>query len=180
MVSSQMPIVKIEGTEAHVRNFLKDVAGRATKIVRDKDSTVYVAIPAQELGWIDKIARDTNVKKTEVHIFPMHEKAACGVFTTRLRYHTGRCKQCTALRPPKPCNSEVRTVVKVEGLHDLTLGGLVALMKGKMDEAMALAQEYDTVVKAIEMVPELQSQLGTLNKQIDEHRQALKYFMERK
>lgn len=177
MTSSQMSVVRIEGTDAHMRMFLKDVNSRASKIVRD-GSAVYVAVPAQELGWLDKIARDVGVKKLEVQEFPVHKKAPCGVFTTQLRYHIGRCKTCAALRPSKPKDGPVRTVLHVEGLHDLSINGLLSLMKQKMDEAFALAQEYDTVIKAIEKIPALEEQIKTLQKQMIEHRAALEYFSE--
>lgn len=175
MTSSQMPIVRVEGTKARMRKFLKDVNNRASKVVRDGNAA-YLALPAQELGWLDKVTRDTGVKKLDAREFPAHEKAPCGVLTTRLRYHIGRCKKCAALRPPKPHNGECKTVLKVEGLQDMTLGGLIVLMKSKMDEALALAQEYDTTIKALEEIPTLQGQLGVLQKQIAEHRQALDYF----
>lgn len=180
MTSTQPSVVRLEGTDTRIRKLMKDLNGRATILVRGGKGVVYAGVPNQELGWLDKIARDIGVKKAEIPAFPKYEKAPCGVFTTAPHYHVGRCRKCAALRPQKSHDGESKTVVRVEGLHDLTLNGLIGLMKGKMDEAMALAQEYDTVVKALEKVPELQLQLGALTKQIDEHRQALKYFTEKR
>lgn len=176
MVNAQMPIVMVDGTKAHIRMFLKDINHRASKVVHD-GNVVYVALPAQELSWLDGIAKDTGVRRREVPKFPAHGKAPCGLLTTKLRYHMSRCRKCTVLRAPEPQHGESKTVVKVEGLHDLTLSGLVELMRRKMDESLALAQEYDTVLKALEKMPALQEQLTELQRQIAEHQQALGYFM---
>lgn len=177
MTNSQMSIVKIEGTNTRMRKFLKDVNSRASKIVRDT-SAVYVAVPAQELGWLDKVAKDVGVKRLEVQEFPANKQAPCGIFTTQLRYHTGRCKKCAALRVSKPQSGECKTVLKVEGLQDFSINGLLSLMKQRMDEALGLAQEYDTTIKAIENIPALEEQTKTLQRQVAEHREALKFFSE--
>ena len=128
MTSANISIVRIEGTEAHVRMFLRDVNGRATKIVRDKGNVVYVCLPSQELGWLDKVARDVNVKKQEVRELPAHQVALCGICTTQLKQHSARCKRCTAMRPKKSQDGECKTVTKAIGLQDASLSGLICLM----------------------------------------------------
>lgn len=176
-MTSAESIVKLEGSMAKIRKLMKDADGRATRIVRGNEGTIYLCMPNHELGWIDKIAKDIGVKKAEVCSLPSYGKALCGVLTVNPGKHSAQCKKCRALMPAKPHDGEVRTVIKVEGLHDLSLNGLTSLMKGKMDEAMAIAQEYDTIIKAVEKIPELETQLEVLKRQIAEHRQALKYFM---
>lgn len=172
--------VRLEGTPTRIRKVMKDVNGRVSKIIRGNEGLIYVELPSQELGWIDKVAKDLGVKKVEMSTLPTHSRAPCGALTVNLRGHSGRCKKCADLRPLKPHNGEARTVVKVEGLHNLTLDGLISLMKVKRDEALTIAQEYDTTIIAVEKLPTIQVQLEEITKQMDNQRQALKYFMERK
>ena len=180
MTSTDSSIVRLEGSDARIRSLTKDVSGRASIIVRGSEGVMYVGIPNGERGWLDKVAKDHGVNQAVIDMLPEHERAPCGTLTTGLRGHTGRCKKCAALRPQKPRDGEVKTVLKVEGLHKLNLDGLLGFMKGKMEEAFALAQEYDTVIKAIEKIPELKAQMDKLTAQMGDHRQALKYFIEKK
>lgn len=179
MTVGNTSVVRIEGTLAHMGKFLKDVSNRASKVVRGSSGVVYVELPSSELGWLDKVAKDTNVKKLEIPHLPTYKTAPCGILTTALYSHVPRCKKCAALRPPKPHDGEAATVVKVEGLEDLTLWGMIDFMKKRMDEALLLAQEYENVIKAVENIPELESQIKRLQEQLGNHKQAVKYFTER-
>lgn len=174
--NTNLSIVRLEGSRIRIHRLLKDIDGRASVVVHGAAGTLYVGVPSCELGWIDKVARDIGCKKLEVQSLPEHKKALCGILTTSVKHHTPRCKKCISLRPPKPHNGKAVTVVKVEGLHDLTFSGLIELMKKRMDEAFMLAQEYDTVIKAAEKIPELESQLKTYQEQLGDHKQALRHF----
>lgn len=185
MASPNLQAVKLEGTEAHIKKILRHLDGRATVVVRGAKTELFVAVPGSELGWLDKVAHDMGCKKLEIPELPEHEKAPCGILTTDVRHHKARCKECLKLKPEKPApvprttrsrNGKAQTVVKVEGLHDLTLEGLVTFMKNRMEDALALASEYDTVLKALEKIPELEDKLGQFQGELDSHRNALKYF----
>lgn len=175
-MSISMVFVRLEGTKARMRKLMKDISSRATTIIRGVEGIIYVALPSQELSWIDKVAKDDGVHKAEIQGLPKHDRALCGVLTVNLHKHIGRCRKCQELKPRKPHSGEVITVAKVEGLQELSLNGLISVMKQKMDEAMALAQEWDIAIKAVEKIPELQAQVNVLSKQMEEHRQALELF----
>lgn len=180
MTAPNTAIVKLEGSKGRIRKLMRDINGRAHKLVRGTEGVIYAEMPSQELSWMDKIAHDIGVKKLEVWEFPKHEQAPCGVYTVEVGRHKGKCKSCQAILSRKrPHDGEARVVAKLEGaksLDELSLNGLVGLMKGKMDEALQLAQEYDTVIKAVEKIPELNEQMKKLNEQVSEHKSALKYF----
>lgn len=176
MVNTNLSIVRLEGSKVRVHRLLKDINGRASIVVHGGSGILYVGVPSCELGWLDKVARDIGCKKQEMQGLPEYGEAPCGLLTTSVAHHTPRCKKCTALRPPKPHNGEAVTVVKVEGLHDLTFNGLLELMRKRMDEALVLAQEYDTVIKAAEKIPELETQLKTYQEELGDHKQALRHF----
>lgn len=175
MTAQTAAFVKLEGTKARTRRLMHDVSGRAQRIVRGNAGTLYIQLPSSELGWIDKVAGDIGVRKVEVQQLPVYFMAPCGVFTVNVGNHKGQCKKCQAILR-KPHDGEVKTVAKVEGLQSMDINSLIAVMKQRADDALSLAQEYDSVIKALEKIPELQKQLESMAKQLDEHRQAIKCF----
>lgn len=180
---------KLEASEYHIRKTFRDVLPHVPNYIRDNRNTIYVETPESELGWLDKVSKDLNLKATRVATPPDWSTAPCGCKTVNIEYHQRSCPKCKALRgisPKKPATPKARkngrstTIFKLPGLPDFSLNGLLSYLKGQRDAALTYAQELDAAVAALEKVEGIDRQIKELASERIEQQKALAFFLARK
>lgn len=171
--------VRLEGSRNHITKCIRDLNGRVHMMVRGSPDQVFIEIPEKEVGWLDKIKQDFSLKVFQLANPPVFFTAPCGIHTTVLQYHSSTCKKCRELRGAKPRAHNGKTVTRftVPGLPDFSLNGLLSLLKGKRDEAMAVATELDAAIIAVEKLEGLDKQLLALQTEKAEQAKALQFFL---
>lgn len=179
---ANLEVVKISGSETQARKAFKDMKNRATVIASTK-GTFYAKYPSQESSWANKIMTDLGLKLTRItnEEIPKHYKASCGTLTTS-QQHQARCKSCRSLIPTKPSkprqkHGEVKTVFKLPGLDKFDLTGLTEFLSAKQEEAFEISAQLSDVVESLKKSGDLVDQIAKLQKEHDEYRKALKFFL---
>ena len=174
MSNTNLSVVRLEGSEYRIHKLLKDLNGRATVIVRGSRGILYVGLPSQELGWLDKVIKDIGCKKQELPSLPEHEAALCGVLVINRRYHEGRCKACAVLRvqkppvtkqPRKPRASKAIVVAKIEPGQNFDLNGVIASIEITHDRLFAQLDSLETLMTNLKAYRDAKDQLSGLEQE---------------
>ncbi len=184
MVGSTICPVRIEGTPARIRKMNKDVINRVSVLIRDTNARLYVGVPSQELGWLDKVCKDTGVKKTEIQEFPKYSKAKCGVCTTNVKQHEGHCNACRAIAGKEPMavsagkrkahNSSAVTIAKIEPGQNFDLNGVVASAEITRDRLLEAYEKLDNLIKNLNEYKDIRDRIPDLEKEAVERMNAVK------
>lgn len=177
MTTNNLSAIRIEGSEARIRKMLTDLDGRATVVIRGGKGVLYVGVPPQELGWLDKVARDRGCKKQEVRSLPGHEKALCGVFTTNRRFHEPHCKTCMKLRPQKPGPSAPVIVAKIEPGQDFNLSGVIASLEITRDRLFEQLDQMERLITNLKGYRDAESKLVSLEQESRDRIQAARELL---
>lgn len=187
------------GNTTPIKKAYKDLTGRVINLVQETQKRIYVEIPEEEQGWLDKVCKDFNLNQIKQTSSPKYDKAPCGLLTIDVARHHLACTKCKIaegrnvasvpkvigpgtmnLNPYKPRNGKSRTILSVPGLSDFSLNGLLSLFKTRRDEAMDLADHYDKAAKALESLEETEKNLIKFQEEKKQHVQALNFFLEEK
>jgi len=176
MTIANLVSVKLEGTETRIRKILKDLNGRVTVIIRGGGTVLYVGVPGNELGWLDKVAKDIGCKKLEIPSLPEYEKALCGILTVSKRYHEGRCKACAIVRAQtaptgkkapvkRPRASAPVTVGKIEPGQNFDLNGVIASIEITHDRLFGQLESLENLLTNLKGYRDAKSKLGELEQE---------------
>jgi hypothetical protein len=138
--------------------------------------------------WAEKVAKKYHssvVRISSDYAANYTSQSICGVFLRSdgvKTIHEAQCGSCKAARPAiKSAESikynGVKTLVSVRELSDLSLQGIIDLMKQRIDEAMAIGGAFETAVTALENLAESEQKLRTLENDLKESRNAVRYFL---
>lgn len=193
MISPNLASAKLEGTEARIRKILKDLNGRATAIVRGSSerkgtAILYVAVPANELGWLDKVAKDIGCTKHEIPSLPEHEKALCGVLTVNRRHHEGRCRACAKVRaqtapagkrvPTKtPKASASKTIGKIEPGQNFDLDGVIASIEVTYDRLFSQLEFLENLLNNLKGYRDAKGKLDGLEQEAKDRMNAARNLL---
>lgn len=170
------------------------------KVVRHTKGMIFTSVKGDELRHFHYTCKALNLSPKEMpeDQVPTYEEAPCGHHTTNVHAHSGRCKTYATMRqngqqatdadadaPPAETQPHrngkagpVTTVFKLPGLSDVSLQGVIDLMKARRDTALNLATELDSVITALEKSSEVDQQLATLEAERQQYRKALVHFTE--
>lgn len=171
---------RLEAYDSKMRKVRKQMHNTVDYISAGAGKT-FVGIPESEKKWLLDKSKDMGFSMAEVDGPPQYQTAECGEKVTDTRYHRLGCQKCMALRGKvrkienRP--SEVKSVFKVPGLTHFSVNGMLSVMKGRADEALRLASEYEQAIKALEGLESLEARMIQFRKEADEHRKALAYFL---
>ncbi len=186
MTTANLASVRLEGTEPRIRKILKDLNGRATIIIRGSGKALYVGVPSNELGWLDKAARDIGCTKHELPSLPEHEKALCGILTVSKRYHEGRCKACARVRsemppvrkePPGQRPSKAKTVGKIEPGQNFDLNGVIASIEITHDRLFGELETLENLLTNLKGYREAEGKLGELEQEAKDRMSAARNLL---
>jgi len=186
MTSANLVSVRLEGTEPRIRKILKDLNGRATVIIRGSGKVLFVGVPSNELGWLDKVARDIGCTKHELPSLPKHEKALCGILTVSKRYHEGRCKACAAVRaqmamvpaPLKPAKvAKAVTVGKIEPGQNFDLNGVIASLEITHDRVFNQLETLENLITDLKGYRDASDKLGELEQEAKDRMSAARNLL---
>jgi hypothetical protein len=147
-------------------------------------------------AWAQKVAKRYHsdvIKISSDYTANYTSQSVCGVFLRSegvKTIHEAQCGSCKAARPTyvsafiKPTetikHNGVKTLVSVRELSDLSLQGIIDLMKKRIDEAMSIGGAFETAVIALENLEESEQKLRTLENDLEESRKAVRYFLNEK
>lgn len=69
---------------------------------------------------------------------------------------------------------------KVPGLSDFSMNGLLSVLQSRRDELIEMASVYDAAIQALVKLETVESSMAKLQTERDEHKKALKFFLEEK
>ena len=179
-------IVKLDGSELHIRKCIRDMKDRAKVMVRGKKVELFIEVPESEVGWVEKVATDLNLKTNMLPTLPPYKVAPCGIKTTDLLHHQLRCKKCEqALSNSKDNAPGKVTLQHVEHPHidstpivnGVDIPTVISVMKQKMEECMTLAADYDTGVKVLESMMTADKRLAELRAELTKSKEVLATFL---
>ncbi len=186
MTNTSLASVRLEGSEPRIRRILKDLNGRATVIIRGGSKVLFVGVPSNELGWLDKVARDIGCTKHELPSLPKHEKALCGILSVSKRYHEGRCKACAIVRaqmspvrkePTKQRPSKATTVGKIEPGQNFDLNGVVASLEITHDRVFNQLDTLGNLITDLKKYREATDKLGELEQEAKDRMSAARNLL---
>ena len=179
---SGLSAVKLEGSESHIRRVLKDINGRATKIIRGPKGVLYVGVPSSELAWLDTVAKDAGCKKSEISSFPDHRKAPCGVLTTDRPHHALRCKACIALRPKDRSSvsskaSEVIVVARIEPGQDFNLDGIITSLEATREKMFGQLESIESLLTNLKAYRDARNMMVELEQEVKDRLKAVRLLL---
>ena len=187
MTSANLASVRLEGSKPRIRKILKYLNGRATVIIRGSGKALYVGIPSNELGWLDKIAKDIGCTKHELPSLPYYEKALCGILTVSKRYHEGMCKACAIVRaktgpvekrvPRSVKASKPVTVGKIEPGQNFDLNGVIASIEITHDRLFGELETLENLLVNLKGYRDAASKLGELEQEAKDRMSAARNLL---
>ena len=172
-----MPIY-YEVTGSKIKKAAYDL--RACQPVFVSKSSILIRIPESEKSFIQKVTTDLSLSlRPYGDELPPNRKMACGKVYVEGRntsMHIGQCKVCRVAMG-KSVTKPAVTVVKVKGLTEMSINGLLSAMKLRYEECMDLAGEWDRAIKALEGLTTLQERTKALEVEKVEHTKAIKLFL---
>jgi hypothetical protein len=177
-----------------MRKVFRDIKPRVPNFVRVNVREVIVETPESELGWLDSVVKDLNLKATRTET-PIFQAAPCGDKTVDVKHHLLSCSKCRVLRglPAKPVpggfrpdyhprakkdhNGKVETKFHLPGIPDLSLNGLISLMVQRRDEALQIGADLDSAINAVSKFETLNNQIAEMQAERDEMKKAMAYFL---
>lgn len=169
-----------------LRTKLTKVIAPANVVVASGLVTIALVRDDHGAKWAENVATEYTCTSVKPVAEPTHHIMLCGLSgltADTVKRHESHCSSCKALRrngpspTPTVVASPAETVVSVKGLADLSLNGMLSLMRQRVDEAMGLAATYEAAITAIERMGEAEKQLAAAQALVDSDRKALAYFL---
>ncbi len=174
-MSTASMFYKLEGSEYRIRKSLRDLREAQTK-VQDGRTTLYVQIPPNELGWLEKVAKDIGLKLLEIPQLPVYKTAPCGVNTTNVSMHKARCRKCRALIG-KPIAASTMTLGKIEPGQELNLDSVIASLGATKDKLYAELEKVEGLLTNLTGYRDAKTKLNDLEKEVEEKMAAARMIL---
>ena len=173
-----MNYFRVTGSDTKIRKAIYDL--RDCQPVIESKTSFFIMVPESEDNFVNKVASDLGINiKLYGDKLPPNHKLSCGKFYIdgrNLIAHTAHCKICRNSMGKLELKPAI-TVVKVKGLIEPNINGLLSAMKQRYEEVMALAIEWDSTIRALEGLESLTERTKVLEAEKIEHLKAIKYFM---
>ena len=160
------------------------------RTIRETTNRIYVLVPKRMYDEFVEICEEYAISREHITRPPDHATAPCGILTTRLRGHLGRCPGCRAAKgkgPVKAAGAQagsrtrdgaVKTVFALPELGEFSLDGLLELMDKYRDEAVDIAANLEKSVTAVSEVQALFKRLAEIRETNPHLSAAMDHFLE--
>ncbi|MGW8177277.1 MAG: hypothetical protein ACWGQW_00550 [bacterium] len=180
---------KLTGNDYHLKKGRKDL--KQVKLMIVSKTALYVRVHKDEAGFVEKVARDLDLKYGRVTDLPDYVTTKCGVNVlaenhASLTLHEAHCKQCRILKGKEPLpikgshkataqdNGEVKTVAKIEPGQEFTLDGIINSLEITLTRLYAKVEELDTLLSNLKSYREKEEELSKLEQEARERLHAAK------
>ena len=162
------------------------------RVIRETGNRIYVLVSKHMYDEFVEICEEYAISREHITRPPDHGTAPCGILTTRVVQHRGRCPECRTAKGKGPVrykgqgaqagsrkrDGTVKTVFALPELGEFSLDGLLELMGKYRDEAVDIAANLEKSVTAVSEVQALFKRLAEIREASPHLSAAMDHFLE--
>ena len=162
------------------------------RVIRETTNRIYVLVSKHMYDEFVEICEEYAISREHITRPPDHGTAPCGILTTRVVQHQGRCPECRVTKGKGPVrykgqgaqagsrkrDGAVKTVFALPELGEFSLNGLLELMDKYRDEAVDIAANLEKSVTAVSEVQALFKRLAEIREASPHLSAAMDHFLE--